>query len=72
MINPFENGCGQFPIPADDRCRHSLRLLEFDIPAGWGVTSGPGSRAACADRVAHARAGVRPASPRTATATAPH
>ncbi|GHF99829.1 hypothetical protein GCM10018791_08750 [Streptomyces zaomyceticus] len=72
MINPFENGSGQFPTPANDRGRRSLRRLEFDIPARWAATSGPGSRAAGADRVEHARPGGRPAGPRTAPATAPH
>ncbi|WP_406132676.1 MbtH family NRPS accessory protein [Streptomyces zaomyceticus] len=72
MINPFANGSGQFTALANDRGRHSLRLLEFGIPASRGATSGPGSQAACADRVEHARSGARSASPRTATATAPH
>ncbi|WP_329619458.1 MbtH family protein [Streptomyces sp. NBC_01255] len=57
MINPFANESGQFPVLVNGENQHSLRPLEFDIPAGWSTAFGPDLRAA---------------SLRTAMATAPH
>lgn len=72
MINPFENESGQFSPLVNGEKQHSLRPLEFDIPAGWSTTFGPDPRAASLDCAERAWTDMRPAGLRAAMATAPH
>ncbi|MFI6417332.1 MbtH family protein [Streptomyces sp. NPDC050842] len=71
MINPFANESGQFLVLANGENQHSLRPLEFAIPAGWSTAFGPDLRAARPDRAADTWTDMRPASLRAAMATAP-
>ncbi|MFD3663645.1 MbtH family protein [Streptomyces sp. NPDC058659] len=72
MINPFANESGQFLALVNGENQHSLRPLEFDIPAGWSTAFGPDPRVACLEHVEHTWTDTRPASLRVATDAAPH
>jgi MbtH protein len=47
MANPFETEAGEFLVLRNDEGQHSLWPAFVEVPAGWLVVSGPGSRLAC-------------------------
>lgn len=44
-INPFDDENGEFHVLVNDEDQHSLWPTFADVPAGWRVVFGPGSRA---------------------------
>ncbi|ALG07099.1 MbtH family protein [Kibdelosporangium phytohabitans] len=51
MTNPFDDPDGTFKVLVNDEGQHSLWPEFADVPAGWAVAHGPGTRQACLDYV---------------------
>ncbi|GAA2238860.1 mycobactin NRPS accessory protein MbtH [Streptomyces amakusaensis] len=47
MANPFDNEDGTFLALVNDEGQHSLWPVFADVPDGWIVAHGPGTRADC-------------------------
>lgn len=62
MENPFDNENGTFFVLVNDEGQHSLWPAFADVPAGWTVTFGEDSRAACLDHVEKNWTDMRPRS----------
>ena len=62
MTNPFEDEDGRYLVLVNDEGQHSLWPAFADVPAGWTVTFGDDSRAACLDHVEKNWTDMRPKS----------
>lgn len=60
--NPFDDENGAFVVVVNDEDQHSLWSTFADIPAGWRVVYGEGTRAACLDYVERLWTDMRPKS----------
>ena len=60
MENPFETTDGRYVVLTNDEGQHSLWRDFLDVPAGWTVTYGPDSRAACVEYVNASWTDLRP------------
>jgi len=49
--NPFDDENGTFYVLVNDEDQHSLWPAFADVPAGWRVVFGAGTRAECLDYV---------------------
>lgn len=50
MSNPFDNPEGVYSVLVNGEGQHSLWPDFAEVPAGWTVAHGPGSRQECLDR----------------------
>ncbi|WP_151769945.1 MbtH family protein [Streptomyces abyssomicinicus] len=62
MTNPFDDQDGTFLVLVNDENQHSLWPEFADVPAGWTVTHGPDTHAACLEHVERAWTDMRPRS----------
>ena len=62
MTNPFDDPDGSFFVLVNDEGQHSLWPAFAEVPAGWQVTFGEDSRAACLEYVEKNWTDMRPAS----------
>jgi len=62
MTNPFEDPDGTYVVLVNDEGQHSIWPSFVDVPAGWTVAYGEGSRNACLDFVNESWTDMRPAS----------
>ncbi|MEV0536297.1 MbtH family protein [Kitasatospora sp. NPDC050463] len=62
MTNPFDDQDGTFLVLVNDENQHSLWPQFADVPAGWTVTHGPDTQAACLEYVEQAWTDMRPKS----------
>lgn len=60
--NPFDDPDGTFLVLVNDEDQHSLWPEFAEVPAGWTVVFGPGSRAAALDHVERHWTDLRPRS----------
>jgi len=60
--NPFDDPDGVFLVLVNDEGQHSLWPEFADVPAGWTVVYGPGSRQDCLDYVEANWTDLRPKS----------
>ncbi len=49
--NPFDDDNGSFYVLVNDEDQHSLWPAFADVPTGWRVVFGVGTRAECLDHV---------------------
>ncbi len=68
--NPFDDEDGQFFVLVNGEDQHSLWPSFAEVPSGWRVALGPGSRSQCLEYVAANWTDMRPASLRDAMADA--
>ncbi|GGQ87745.1 MbtH family protein [Couchioplanes azureus] len=61
-MNPFEEENGTYLVLVNDEGQHSLWPEFADVPAGWTVAKGPGSRQSCLDYVNEHWTDMRPQS----------
>lgn len=59
-MNPFDDDSGSFYVLVNDEEQHSLWPTFADVPAGWTVVFGEGSRAACLDFIERTWTDIRP------------
>lgn len=52
MADPFENEDAGYLVLINHLGQHSLWPEAIDVPSGWRVISGPGTRQECVDYVA--------------------
>ncbi|MEU3299288.1 MULTISPECIES: MbtH family protein [unclassified Streptomyces] len=62
MTNPFENEDGVYSVLVNDEDQHSLWPEFAEVPAGWRVVHGPGSRQSCLDHIEANWTDMRPKS----------
>jgi MbtH protein len=62
MTNPFEDRDGTYLVLVNHEGQHSLWPGFAEVPAGWQVVSGPGSRDACLEYVNENWTDLRPKS----------
>lgn len=62
MTNPFDDQDGTFLVLVNDENQHSLWPQFADVPAGWTVTHGPDTHAACLEHVEREWTDMRPKS----------
>jgi MbtH protein len=62
MTNPFEDEDGTYLVLVNDERQHSLWPAFADVPAGWEVAFGQGTRQECLDYVNEHWTDMRPAS----------
>lgn len=67
-INPFDDDDGTFYVLKNHEEQHSLWPTHIDLPAGWQVVYGAGTKAACLSYVEHNWTDMRPKSLRGAMA----
>jgi MbtH protein len=60
--NPFEDDDRRHVVLVNDERQYSLWPAHIDVPSGWAVVHGPGSRQACLDYVEEHWTDMRPAS----------
>ena len=60
--NPFEDEDGRYLVLVNDEGQHSLWPSFAEVPAGWQVTFGEDSRAACLEYVENNWTDLRPKS----------
>jgi MbtH protein len=60
--NPFEDENGVYLVLVNDENQHSLWPADVDVPPGWRVARGMGSRVECLAYVAAHWTDMRPAS----------
>jgi len=60
--NPFEDEDGRYLVLVNDEGQHSLWPAFAEVPAGWRVTFGEDSRAACLAYVEQNWTDMRPKS----------
>ncbi|AXK33502.1 MbtH family protein [Streptomyces armeniacus] len=68
--NPFDDENGRFFVLVNEEEQHSLWPAFADVPAGWDVAFGEGSRQECLDYVEAHWTDLRPRSLREAMAAA--
>lgn len=66
--NPFDDDNGAFFVLVNDEDQHSLWPTFVDVPAGWRVAFGEGTRADCLSYVEEHWTDLRPRSLREAMA----
>jgi MbtH protein len=66
--NPFDDDNGTFIVLVNDEDQHSLWPTFVDVPAGWRVAFGEGTRADCLAYVEQHWTDIRPRSLREAMA----
>jgi MbtH protein len=64
MTNPFDDQDGQFLVLVNDEDQHSLWPAFAEVPAGWSLVHGPGSRDAALAYVEEHWTDLRPRSVR--------
>jgi MbtH protein len=62
MTNPFEDESGTYVALINDEGQYSLWPNFIEIPAGWTIDHGPGSRQACLDHINQHWTDMRPRS----------
>jgi MbtH protein len=62
MTNPFENEDGAHLALVNGEGQYSLWPAFVEVPAGWSVAYGPGSRKACLDYIEESWTDMRPKS----------
>ncbi|WLQ32044.1 MbtH family protein [Streptomyces castrisilvae] len=62
MTNPFDDQDGTFVVLVNDENQHSLWPQFADVPAGWTVSHGPGTHAACLEHIERTWTDMRPKS----------
>ncbi|MGQ4491301.1 MbtH family protein [Streptomyces sp. 372A] len=62
MTNPFDDQDGTFLVLVNDENQHSLWPQFADVPAGWTVTHGPDTHAACLEHIERNWTDMRPRS----------
>ncbi|MFE1407593.1 MbtH family protein [Streptomyces sp. NPDC058770] len=62
MENPFDNEDGSFYVLVNDENQHSLWPTFAEVPKGWSVVFGEGTRQACLAYVEKNWTDMRPAS----------
>ncbi|MGW7364988.1 MbtH family protein [Streptomyces sp. NPDC054841] len=62
MSNPFENADGVYSVLVNDEDQHSLWPDFAEVPAGWTVVHGPGTRQSCLDYIETHWTDMRPKS----------
>jgi MbtH protein len=60
--NPFENEEGAYFVLVNDEGQHSLWPSFVEIPAGWTVIHGEGTRKSCLDYIEENWTDMRPKS----------
>jgi len=60
MTNPFEDQNGTFLVLVNDEGQHSLWPEFVEVPAGWTVTFGKGTRQSCLDYIENHWSDMRP------------
>src|SRR5579859_2811640 len=66
--NPFDNEDGEFLVLVNDEDQYSLWPAFAEVPAGWRVLLGPGSRTQCLDYISANWTDMRPRTLREAMA----
>ena len=51
MDNPFDDQSTSFLVLVNDEGQHSLWPAFADVPAGWSIAHGEGSRAECLEYI---------------------
>jgi MbtH protein len=67
-INPFDDDSGTFYVLVNDEEQHSIWPTFADVPVGWRVVHGPGTRVDCLAQVEANWTDMRPKSLRAAMA----
>jgi len=62
MASPFDDEDAEFLVLVNDEGQHSLWPSFAEVPGGWAVVHGPGSRPSCLDYVGQHWTDMRPAS----------
>jgi MbtH protein len=62
MDNPFENPEGTYLVLVNYEDQHSLWPAFVEVPAGWRVVHGEGTRDSCLDYINENWTDLRPAS----------
>ncbi|HWH01542.1 MAG TPA: MbtH family protein [Pilimelia sp.] len=62
MTNPFEDDEGVYLVLVNDEGQHSLWPSHIEVPAGWTVAHGEGTRQACLEFVERNWTDMRPKS----------
>ncbi|MYY04437.1 MULTISPECIES: MbtH family protein [unclassified Streptomyces] len=62
MTNPFDDQDGTFLVLVNDENQHSLWPQFADVPAGWTVSHGPATHAACLEHIERTWTDMRPRS----------
>jgi MbtH protein len=62
MTNPFDDETGTFSVVVNTEGQHSLWPTFAEVPAGWTVAHGPGTRAECLSYVTENWQDMRPSS----------
>ncbi|MEU2250579.1 MbtH family protein [Streptomyces sp. NPDC019224] len=62
MTNPFDDQDGTFLVLVNDENQHSLWPQFADVPAGWTVSYGPDTHAACLEHIERTWTDMRPKS----------
>jgi len=60
--NPFDDENGEFYALVNDEGQYSLWPTFADVPSGWTVAHGPGSRQSALDHIEAVWTDMRPAS----------
>jgi MbtH protein len=60
--NPFDDEDGEFHALVNDEGQYSLWPTFVDVPTGWTVVHGPGSRQSALDHIESAWTDMRPKS----------
>ncbi len=67
--NPFDDDAGEFYVLVNEEDQYSLWPTFVDVPAGWQVVHGAGSRTDCLNFVEQTWTDMRPRSLREAMQT---
>ncbi|KJS54915.1 MbtH family protein [Streptomyces rubellomurinus] len=62
MANPFEDDDSDYLVLTNEENQHSLWPVSIEVPAGWTVSFGKDTRAACLDHIERTWTDMRPAS----------
>ncbi|WP_184807174.1 MbtH family protein [Nitrospirillum iridis] len=62
MPNPFDDDSGTFLVLVNDEGQHSLWPVFAEVPIGWNVHFGPGSRQSCLEYIEAHWTDMRPRS----------
>jgi MbtH protein len=62
MTNPFDLENGTYLVLRNDEGQYSLWPDFVEVPAGWAIAHGPGSRLECLDYVERTWTDLRPQS----------
>jgi MbtH protein len=62
MTSPFDSENGEYLVLVNAEGQHCLWPTIIDVPPGWSVRHGPGTRADCLDFIETHWTDMRPAS----------